>query len=74
MKAYCVNVVVDIKPIYMNKGYLYQSKIYYLDKIYLYLAKIKFSEHTPYRSSRPEVFCKKAVLRNFAKFTGKHLY
>ena len=26
------------------------------------------------RSSRPEVFCKKDVLRNFAKFTGKHLY
>ena len=25
------------------------------------------------RSSRPEVFCKKAVLRNFGKFTGKHL-
>ena len=25
------------------------------------------------RSRRPEVFCKKAVLRNFAKFTGKHL-
>ena len=27
-----------------------------------------------YRISRPEVFCKKSVLRNFAKFTGKHLY
>ena len=26
-----------------------------------------------YRSSRPEVFCKKVVIRNFAKFTGKHL-
>ena len=26
-----------------------------------------------YRSSRPEVFRKKGVLRNFAKFTGKHL-
>ena len=26
-----------------------------------------------YRSSRPEVFCKKGVLGNFAKFTGKHL-
>ena len=26
------------------------------------------------RSSRREVFCKKGVLRNFAKFTGKHLY
>ena len=28
---------------------------------------------THYRSSRPEVFCKKGVLRNCAKFTGKHL-
>ena len=25
------------------------------------------------RSSHPEVFCNKGVLRNFAKFTGKHL-
>ena len=25
------------------------------------------------RSSRPDVFCKKDVLKNFAKFTGKHL-
>ena len=25
------------------------------------------------RSSRPEVLCKKGVLRNFTKFTGKHL-
>ena len=27
-----------------------------------------------HRNSRPEVFCKKGVLRNFAKFAGKHLY
>ena len=26
-----------------------------------------------YRSSRPELFCKKDVLRNFTKFAGKHL-
>ena len=26
-----------------------------------------------FRSSRTEVFCKKGVLRNFAKFTGKQL-
>ena len=26
-----------------------------------------------FRSSRPEVFCRKGVPRNFAKFTGKHL-
>ena len=25
------------------------------------------------RSSRPEVFCKNCVLKNFAKFTGKYL-
>ena len=25
------------------------------------------------RSNRPDVFCKKGVLRNFAKFRGKHL-
>ena len=25
------------------------------------------------RRSRPKMFCKKSVLRNFAKFTGKHL-
>ena len=27
---------------------------------------------TTSRSSRPHVFCKKDVFRNFAKFTGKH--
>ena len=27
-----------------------------------------------HRSNRREVFCKKSVLRNFAKFTRKHLY
>ena len=30
-------------------------------------------EKNHYRSSRPEVFCKNNVLRNFAKFTGKYL-
>ena len=27
-----------------------------------------------HKRSPPKVFCKKGVLRNFAKFTGKHLY
>ena len=26
-----------------------------------------------YRSSRPNVFCKKGAFKNFTKFTGKHL-
>ena len=32
-----------------------------------------YGKPTENRSSRPEVFCKKGVLRNFAKFTGKYL-
>ena len=36
--------------------------IYYLD-----------FQYTRSRSSRPEVFCKKGVLRNLTKFTEKHL-
>ena len=35
-KAYYVNIVIDIKPIYLNKRYLFQNEIYYLDKIYLF--------------------------------------
>ena len=33
----------------------------------------RFLEEGKFRSSRPEVFCKKGDLRNFVKFTGKHL-
>ena len=38
-----------------------------------YYNKDVCKEANDYRSSRPEVFSKKGVLRNFAKFTGKHL-
>ena len=34
------------------------------------IVSIKFMD----RSSCPGVFCKKGVVRNFAKFTGKHPY
>ena len=30
--------------------------------------------HFDSRSFRPEVFCEKGVLKNYAKFTGKHLW
>ena len=32
----------------------------------------KFSNHLIFGSSRPEVFCKEDVLKNFVKITGKH--
>ena len=31
------------------------------------------AKHVKCRSGRPEVFCKKGVLRNFTKFKGNHL-
>ena len=35
---------------------------------------LKNANITPiFRSSRAEVFCKKGILKNFTKFTGKHL-
>ena len=32
------------------------------------------SQHSDIQKQSPKVFCKKGVLRNFVKFTGKHLY
>ena len=47
--------------------------IYVIDLSIKKNKKIKNTDHWKYRSSRPEVFCKKGVLRNSTKFTGKHL-
>ena len=33
-----------------------------------------FFQITTFKSSLPEMFCKKGVLKNFAKFTRKHRY
>ena len=35
--------------------------------------KVNYLASCHYRSSGPEVFCRKVVIRNFAKFKGKHL-
>ena len=39
-----------------------------------YLNKKPIERQTLFRSSRPEMFCKRDVLKNFAKFTAKHLW
>ena len=44
-----------------------------VDHLVLVLVLILALILTQFRSSRPEVFYKKDVLRNFAKFTGKRL-
>ena len=58
--------------IYFNVTHvLYQNSahILFLLRVNTFGVKIR----SVFRSSRPEVFCKKCVLINFAKFTGKHL-
>ena len=49
INAYCVSVVIDIKPIYLSKYDLFQNKVYYLDKIYFCFVKIKLSKFTLYK-------------------------
>ena len=38
-----------------------------------FIVDFKLTLYTTYRTSRPEMSCKKGVLINFAKCTGKHL-
>ena len=46
----------------------------HLKVIFIPSATVTFSTETRlFRSSRPYVFCKTGALKNFAKFTGKHL-
>ena len=43
----------------------------YTTSVFIWLFSDRKNKKPKYRS--PEVFCKKGVLRNFTKFTGKHL-
>ena len=56
IKVFCVNVVVDIKPIYLNKHPLFHNKIYYLDKIYFCFAIIKLFKHTIKKEALVQMF------------------
>ena len=46
---------------------------FYVKLLVLNKQILHFLEKNENRSSRPEVFRKKGVLRNFAKLTGKHM-
>ena len=48
------------------------SQFLHMAFIFLLKSDYKSNSRTA-RSSRPKVFCKKGVLRNFTKFTGIHL-
>ena len=46
----------------------------FIDKKLSYITEKTKDDMLYIRSSRAEVLCKKGVLRNFAKFAGKHLF
>ena len=48
-----------------------KNKIYKLRKVYDRIPILQIDLEV---FSFPEVFCKKGVLENFAKFTGRHLW
>ena len=56
IKAYCVNIVIYIKLIYLNKRYLFQKKINYFDKTYFCFAKIKLFKQTFKKDTLTQMF------------------
>ena len=59
----------DLQNIFLGANFLTA-----VDDIITIRKYCRFSIRDIAKSSRTEVFCKKAVLRNITKFTGKHLY
>ena len=58
-----------------EKGFI--GKCSFLEELHGYSQQLYFKKlfaTLGFRSSRPELFCKKGVLKNFVKFTVKHLY
>ena len=70
----CISIVIIYRE-YLKK-YITQQSSRKLNLINMLLAEFVLSvlHLSIYRSSRPEVFCKKSVLRNITKFTGKHRF
>ena len=58
-------ISINLKILLMVKALKYSMKFFVSRMILLMNVD---------RSNRPEVFCKKGILRNLAKLTGKHLY
>ena len=57
-----------LRTSYLQNFYSY---LHFSHKFKFFLIKLFFSLHI--RSSRPEGFCKRSFLKNFAKLTEKHL-
>ena len=68
---YCQTVPLDHLLLYILNS-VCQASVLSL-WVNLVILCLDYCQMGIFRGIRPEVFCKKGVLRNFAKFTGKHL-
>ena len=59
-----------IKEVRLKFQSYYRYQVCFL---YTYMCKCYVMQSFDFRSSRPEVLCKIIVLKNFAKYTRKHL-
>ena len=69
--ARCIDLVLHMDTNILNKKSV--SCIKQLQSIIWSSVHEKVKQRWDYRSSGPDVFCKKGVLRNLSTFTGKHL-
>ena len=65
---------IEIKHYKFVLGFLIQTGDTFNRKIKYISLGMQCDLHIFFRNSHPEGFCKKGVLRNFAKFSGKHLW
>ena len=72
--AYCLNFMVYIKPIYLNKYYSFQNKIYYLEKIYFCFAIIKLFKHTITKEALAQMFSYEFCKIAKKTFSTEHLW
>ena len=61
---------------FVNKRFTYITCAYLKSKRCFNVKSSTYYFHmkTSYRSNHPRMFYKKCVMKNFAKYTGKHLY
>ena len=64
-------VKLEVQSFQLHCGYCLRNILNVSEKLWFRTCRHMFRT---LRNSRPEMFCKKSVLRNFAKFTGKRLF